>query len=113
MVTITFNQQKAEALIGTRKLNCEEFVFFALRPDSLLINRLERTKILALSIFMGIMTLGIGHLICKIICAVQICKIVSLLKKNPPEITKGYEAALKIYALEKVDNILRTHNHDL
>lgn len=56
---------------GTRRLDPKTFIFFSLRPDSKLIRQQDRVKAIVLSILMGLLTLGLGHLACKIICEIK------------------------------------------
>lgn len=56
---------------GEIYLNAKTFIFFSLRPDSKLLSQQDRTKAIALSILMGLLTLGLGHLFCKIVCEIK------------------------------------------
>lgn len=51
-------------------VDAANFAFFSLRTDSKLLGRDEQIKAVALSILMGILTIGLGHLVCKIICEI-------------------------------------------
>lgn len=73
--------ENPSALKGIIPLNAANFALFALRPNSKLLNKQERTTALALSILLGFLTVGFTHLICKIICEVRKHQLNSLLNK--------------------------------
>lgn len=71
----------AQQAASNAPLNALTFVYFSLRPDSKLLSTQQQATALALSILMGVFTLGIGHLVCKIICEIKKHQVNELLNK--------------------------------
>lgn len=71
----------AQNAIGKVQLDTNSFIYFSLHSDSKLLSTQHQIAALALSIIMGVLTLGIGHLICKIICEIKKHQVNALAEK--------------------------------
>lgn len=76
-----FPTYAAQDLVGQCPLTVNTFSFFALSADSQLLAVQQQTTALALSIIMGVLTFGIGHIICKITCEVRKQQLNALMDK--------------------------------
>lgn len=101
-------------------INGANYALFALRPDSKLLDTQQRIMALALSIIMGILTIGLGHLVCKIICEVRKHQFNTFLEKhktifrNTVGGTKEeYQAVFKLdpVAMRNIESRLSLANH--
>lgn len=88
-------------------LDANTFIFFSLRPDSKLLSTENRTKAIALSILMGVLTLGVAHLVCKIICEIRkhqanahVGKIISIAQKDLGCSKEVLEAAVPAFVAQ-------------
>lgn len=79
-------------------INEYTFGYFALNTQSELLSPAHRVQALVLSILMGLLTVGIGHLVCKIICEAGKNKYVAIaqalakalnIRQNPAEALKN------------------------
>lgn len=89
-------------LKGSVPVDVHTFALFAIKPDSPLLSQQQKAKAIAFTILMGVFTLGIGQLICKIICEIRKHQLTSLVQKCLPILQRTiggtpqeYQAALK------------------
>lgn len=71
----------AQNAAGNSVIDAQTFPYFILRPDSKLLDKKNRITALVLTILMGILTLGIGQLVCKLICEIKKYQMNALVDK--------------------------------